>query len=231
MPIKKSSRRPRAARLAPAERKNQLLQHAIADSAESGLAHLRPVDVAAAAGVSEATVFSYFKTRDELIQAVLDRVEDFYTEQIQQFLCGQDDTASRAILSLGAAFAASVNSHPDYARIWLDWSNRFGETTFPRYQRYEQRVLGLIVEVLKRGLDDGTVADDIVPEDSARILYSSAQMVVQLKLTGEPAAKVDRFLISATRATIGRPLQPDDIPVNFSAEFNMSFKRILKLVS
>jgi len=202
----------RAPRLSPVERRSQLLQQAIAVCAQKGIGRARPIEVASAAGVSESTVYAYFQTRSEMIQAVLGEVEHFYMENNERFLAGSDIPVPELILGLGAAFSESVESHPDHARVWLDWSNSIGEMIFSRYLEYQERVVQLVTATLQRGRVDGTVANDIVAEDAARILYMSAQMVVQLKLTGRPSNDVNRFLISTTRAVIGRPVRSEDLP-------------------
>ena len=165
--------------------------------ARRGIAAARPAEVADAAGVSESTVFVYFATRDELVCAVLDEVERFYMEKNHRFLSELAIPAPASILRLGATFADSVDSHPDHARVWLDWSNSVGDTIFPRYLDYQERVIEMVTSTLRRGWAEGAVSQDVVPEDAARILYSSAQMVVQMKLTGQSQDHVNRFLISS----------------------------------
>jgi TetR/AcrR family hemagglutinin/protease transcriptional regulator len=204
--------RKRAPRLSPDQRRTQLLGCAMRVFAHRGIAWARPAEVAAAAGVSESTVFVYFITRDDLVAAVLDEIERFYMEKNRHFLAAAPFPAPQAILQLGAAFAESVDSHPHHARVWLDWSNSSGEAIFPRYLDYQEQVIRLVTSTLQRGRAEGSVAADVIPEDAARILYGAAQMVVQLKLTGSSAATVGRFLVSATRAVIGCPVDDDAIP-------------------
>jgi TetR/AcrR family hemagglutinin/protease transcriptional regulator len=223
--------RPRAPRLSPDQRRSQLLQHAIEQCAKHGISHARPVDVAKAAGVSESTVFVYFKTRAELIQAVLGEVDQFYMRNNRKYLIGFAGSVPQAILSLGAAFSAAVETHPNHAQVWLSWSQHLGDQTFSLYSKYQEVVVRLVADLLRRGQADQSVADDIVPEDSARMLYMAAQMVVQMQLTGKPAREVDRFLISATRAVIGRHLRIDDIPRQLLDVFHSDTKRIFNLVS
>lgn len=67
-------RRARAARLAPEERRALLTEARIHVFARRGIGAARPTDVATDAGVSEATVYVYFPTRDDLVTAVLDVV-------------------------------------------------------------------------------------------------------------------------------------------------------------
>lgn len=204
--------RARAPRLAPDERRAQLLQCAIGVFARRGIAWARPTEVAEAAGVSESTVFVYFPTRDDLVQTVLDEVERFYMRNNERYLGDSATPVPATILGLGAAFSESVDSHPHHARIWLDWSNSVGDAIFSRYLNYQERVVQMVTSTVQRGQAEGSVADDVIPQDAARILYMSAQMVVQMKLTGKSPQDVLRFLISATRAVVGRSILSSDIP-------------------
>src|SRR5512144_2856701 len=114
-------RRTRARRLPPADRHQQLLDAAIHAFAERGISRAAHADVAKLADVSAATVFSYFRTRPLLVQEVLGAIARYYEEMADRFH-QPDRPAGRAILEHAVAFATSVESDPDHARIVLEWS-------------------------------------------------------------------------------------------------------------
>ena len=62
-------------RLNPEQRKQQLLQAAIEVFARRGIGRAAHADIASATKVSVPTVFNYFKTREDLVSAVLTYVE------------------------------------------------------------------------------------------------------------------------------------------------------------
>ena len=197
--------RRRAARLQPAERRAQLVASALAVFARVGLGSTRHADVAAAARVSLPAVFHYFATRAALVQAVLDDIERFYLDMMADAVAGtRGGTACDALLAHGRAFARSVDTHPDHARVWLDWSTTVGDQLWRRYLRFNRRVDQGVTATLRRGQADGSVAADVIPEDAARLFVAAAYAVVQMKLTGQSDAKVERFLQSAVRAVAGR---------------------------
>src|SRR6185369_60404 len=113
--------RPRARRLPPTERRTQLLTCALRVFARRGLGEGRHAEIAKEAGVSVPTVFFYFPTRADLVQAVLDEVERLYVE-MAVLIHGCPLPAPRIMLDHATTFANSVDTHPDYARVWLDWS-------------------------------------------------------------------------------------------------------------
>ena len=73
--VKNSNNTQRAVQMAPDERRQQLLGIAIHVFATKGIDGARHGDVARAAGVSIPTVHAYFKTRNDLVSAVLDAVK------------------------------------------------------------------------------------------------------------------------------------------------------------
>jgi len=197
--------RPRAARLQPAERRAQLVASALAVFARVGLGTARHADVAAAARVSLPAVFHYFPTRGALVKAVLDTIERFYLEMMAEAVATTRETPARdTLLAHGRAFARSVDTHPDHARVWLDWSTAVGDQLWRRYLALSRRVDRAVTAVIRRGKDDGSVAADVIPEDAARLFVAAAYAVVQMKLTGRSDVKVERFLQSAVRAVAGR---------------------------
>lgn len=194
--------RPRARRLPPAERREQLLGCALAVFARRGLAGARHTEVAAEAGVAVPTVFVYFPTRDELISAVLDAVERFYVDLAIR-VHASPAPAPQVLLAHATAFADSVEQHPDCARVWLNWSGAVRDDVWPRYLAFEERIVSVLVGTLERGQREGTISRELVPEDGARITIGAAYLIVQMKLSGRPAAQIERFLQSLVAALAG----------------------------
>ena len=79
-------KRLRALRLDPARRKALLIQAGVQVFARRGIGASRPTDVAKEAGVAEATVYTYFASREALVAEVLDEVARYYEELIRSAL-------------------------------------------------------------------------------------------------------------------------------------------------
>lgn len=197
--------RPRARRLLPAERRAQLLACALRVFARRGLGEARHAEIATEAGVSVPTAFVYFPTRGDLVNAVLDEVERFFLD-LAECMHGRDLPAPRILLEHAVAFAASVDSHPDYARVWLDWSTAIRDEVWPRYLDFQERLVHILEKTIRRGQHEGTFATDVDAEDDARFLLSAAHMVAQMKFMRRAPEKVDRFMRAVIRAATGTPL-------------------------
>jgi len=48
------------------------------------------------------------------------------------------------VLAHAKAFADSVDTHPDYARVWLDWSTAMREEIWPLYLDFQENIVGII---------------------------------------------------------------------------------------
>jgi TetR/AcrR family hemagglutinin/protease transcriptional regulator len=155
--------------------------------------------VAADADVAVSTVFVYFPTRDDLVGAVLGEVERLYVDLAER-VHTSERPAPELLLAHASAFADSVESHPEHARVWLDWSSAVGvEDLWPRYRLMEERVVSTIAQTLTRGQREGTILREITAEDGARIAIGAAYLIAQMKLSRRPEADVARFVGALVR--------------------------------
>jgi len=158
--------------------------------------------VAKEAGVAVPTVFSYFRNRDELVRTVLSEVERYYEDMADQY--HRDDLpAPRILVDHGLAFAASVDSHRDHARVLLDWSTAIRDKVWPLYLEFYDRIVRRFESTIRRGKDEGALPGDLDAENAALMLVGSAFMVLQMKFTRRPPDLLYRFLLALLRGAIG----------------------------
>jgi TetR/AcrR family hemagglutinin/protease transcriptional regulator len=201
-PASAATPRARARRLSPDARRNQLLGCAIAVFARRGFSRAGHAEIARRAGVSVPAVFVYFPTQRELVRAVQREVARFYLE-IARHVHDSDEPAPAVILAHANAFAASVDSHPDRARVWLDWSTAVRAETWPAYLAFESEIAGVLAATLCRGQRQGSISPDVHPDDGARIAIGAAHMIARMKFSRRPASEMDRFLRAVVRALTG----------------------------
>jgi TetR/AcrR family hemagglutinin/protease transcriptional regulator len=198
----RSSARPRAGRLAPVERRRQLLDRAIHVLAARGLARGGHADVAREAGVAVATVFAYFPTREDLVAAVLDDVARAYRELAARSF-RDERRAVRCMLDFAVGFAAVVDERRDHACVLLEWSTAVREDVWPRFLAFQEDMRRWIEAAIRRAQAEGDVPDTIDADIASHLLVGSAYIVVQRKLSGWDAAQVYRFLLATQRGAIG----------------------------
>ena len=182
----------RAKRLPPEERRAHLLKCALRVFARRGLSGARHAEIAKEAQVSVPAVFTYFPTRPDLVNAVLDEVSRFYIEMTEQQL-RVDSPLPQKLQDLAEVYAASVDSHPDYARVVLDWGTATREDIWPCYIETQQRVVRMLTNAITQGQHQGALPAHINAEDIALLLVGTAFLIIQMKFAGQPPERVNRF--------------------------------------
>ncbi len=186
-------------RLKPDERRAQLLRCGLSVFADRGVRRAVHADVAKVAGVAVSTVFLYFPTRDDLVDAVLDEVDRFYVELAEQ-VHASDATAPEVLLEHGRRFRASIDSHPDHAYILLNWAASVRSRVWPHYLDLVERMVRTHWTTIERGMREGSIDPGVDAEAAARIIIGYAQMSAQLKLSKfdpERAEQISATIVSA----------------------------------
>lgn len=151
---------------ARAERVPQIIQAAMIVFARSGLAQARMEDIAQEAGLSKATLYLYFASKDDLIVAILQSFFDQGSAELSALLAADGPAADRlaawargrlreiqgqaAFLSIGFEFHA-VAARQDATRQVLQ---RY-------YHQYRASIAALIQQGVERGELQPTDAQEL----------------------------------------------------------------------
>lgn len=186
----------RRRRLPPEARRRQLLDCAVAVFAAQGLARAGHAGVAEAAGVSVATVFHYFPTREALVDAVLDRVEAYFVALATE-VHARPLPLSRRLVLHGLAFLATADTRPGHLRVWLDWSTAVREHVWPRYLAFQERLVAIVAESIERGSVDGEIPSRVSSEQAARLFVGNAHMAATLRFAPSTGLDLAAYVESA----------------------------------
>ena len=171
-PVSQNRRR----RLSPDQRRAQLMETALGVFAEMGIERAGHADIAKRVGVSTATVFNYFPTRDALVNAVLNEVEARITRLFDELGPLSSDPLKR-ILQGAAAYQVMVSDSPDLVKTFLKWGVSFEPSIRPRYLAFQKSVLERMTVLLPDTSDD--------PLTDARLLYGAANSMAVMLFDGE----------------------------------------------
>jgi TetR/AcrR family hemagglutinin/protease transcriptional regulator len=194
--------RRRAKRLPPDDRRQQLLECAVGVFAQRGLGRAAHADVARAAGVSVPTVFAYFRTRGVLVRAVLDEVARYFNEMADRFHHGETP-GTRTLLNHAIAFATSVDSDPDYARVLLEWSTATREDEWPLFLRFQEAMFQRCANTITRGQQEGDIDPSIDADIASLMIVGASWMLIQMSFTRWPIERVHRFMLAQLRGALG----------------------------
>ena len=196
------ARRRRARPLDRPERRALLLQSAIRVFARRGIGAARHSEVAREAKVAVPTVFFYFPTHDALVREVLEEVARFFLEMTER-IHNTDRPAPEIVVDHGRTFAEAILTHPDYARVMLEWSTALREEVWPLYLQFHERNIRIIARTIKRWRRETGRDHDEDAEDSARVIAATGYVVAQMKVARMPSERIERFLLTLVRDTLG----------------------------
>jgi TetR/AcrR family transcriptional regulator, hemagglutinin/protease regulatory protein len=202
MTDRETCRRRRAPRLDKAERRALLLQCAVAIFARRGIGAARHAEIARKARVSVPTVFFYFPTRKALVNAVLEEVARFFTDMAEK-AHARHGPAPQIILEHLRAFADAVDTHPNHTRLLLEWSTALRDEVWPAFLRFQEQVIAMLSLTIQRWRMATGSDRDPEAEDDARVIAATGYVLVQMKVARVPNSRIERFLQTLVRDTLG----------------------------
>jgi AcrR family transcriptional regulator len=152
MPGERSKRWERRADERPAE----LTAAALRLFSERGFAATRLEDVAAAAGVSKATVYLYFDNKERLFEAVVRAAVTPSLEHAAALVDAFDGPTPSLVRTLVALFEGALDGpFPAIAKLIIAESGNFPELAQLWVDLALGRALALVQKVIQRGVDRG----------------------------------------------------------------------------
>jgi AcrR family transcriptional regulator len=138
------------------ERKTQIINAAEGVFTEKGFDQARMDDIAEETGLSKGTLYLYFKSKDELIIAILDRM---FQREFKQFdnLNLTEMSASDAIWKITDLLAKDMVSLQRlipivYQFLALAFRNKHVQQAL---KRYINQYVDVLVPIIQRGIDSG----------------------------------------------------------------------------
>jgi len=138
------------------ERKHQILNGAEEVFSQKGFGEARMDDIAEGTGLSKGTLYLYFKSKDELIIAILDRIFqrefkhleslDWSTMSAAEGLEQFSDLAIKDITSILRLMPLA------YEFMSMAFRNRYIQQAF---KNYLNRYLGILIPMIQHGIDSG----------------------------------------------------------------------------
>lgn len=127
--------------------------------------------------------------------AITDEVKRFYLE-MAEFWHRPEILTETALHGHLHAFADSVKTEPDYARIWLQWSTAIKEKegAWSSFLDFQKKVIALTASSIRRGQRLHSVPTAINAVDAARLFIASGYTITQLHFMNSGSRVVKRFV-------------------------------------
>jgi AcrR family transcriptional regulator len=191
-------------------RRQQLLQAALDEFYERSFAGARMDDIARRAGLSKATIYLYFDSKEALFVALIESLGLPRVQQIERLLAGAQ-SIDQALEQL-AELAPIIVRHSDMPRLMkviVGDSQQFPDIVRDYRQKLIERILASMVQMLERAQASGEVAL-VDPALTTRLLVAPIVMSAlwQAVFGGDAEAEVDletlfamhaRFMLAALR--------------------------------
>ncbi len=172
----------RGSRRQPELSRQAILQAALVEFAQEGLAGARMDAIADAAGVNKALLYYYFRDKDTLYGAILDSFFSTLVERIIK-VCNQPGSAGERFLSYAKTHFDSVAESPYYAHIFMGELMSAGRGGSPHldriFARYMKPIGGCVLGLMQEGISSG----EFRPVDPNQFLPSAIGSIVHFFLT------------------------------------------------
>ena len=174
-----SARRRRSART-----RSAILAAAERDFAEAGLAGARTERIAATAGVNKAMLYYYFRSKENLYQAVLEQHFRAFNRQALELLCAPGPAASVLLRYVRLHFDF-ISAHHRYACLFQQLMMAGGKPFERLVKTYFQPRAQALHRLLERGVREGEFRNvdrfhTAVSLNALIVFYFSAAPVLRL---------------------------------------------------
>jgi AcrR family transcriptional regulator len=138
------------------ERKDQIIEAAIRVFARKGFYEARMDDIVAESGLSKGTLYWYFKSKDEVIGAILEHFFGFELHEIEDVLSKEEKVSDKLILLVHRA-AAELKHMAEVIPITLDFYSAAArkKQVQASLKNYFDAYLSLLAGLIQQGIDRG----------------------------------------------------------------------------
>jgi AcrR family transcriptional regulator len=190
------------------DKRRQLLDAAVRVFARKGYHASRVGDIAEEAGVAHGLLYHYFKSKDEVLEAVFHENWTVLQARLASVL-ETDEPAPDQLRHISAIVLRTWLHLPDVVRVVIrefgrspELAERIGELAQP---------IDLIQHVIERGMERGEFRQDIDPRVAATVVYGSidelltAWVLDRLPAGEEDVAAAERTLLEVSLLGLQQP--------------------------
>ncbi|PKN55167.1 MAG: TetR/AcrR family transcriptional regulator [Deltaproteobacteria bacterium HGW-Deltaproteobacteria-14] len=187
------------------ERRREIADATLALAIEHGVSKLTTATIARAVGLAEGTIFRHFDSKNEIILAAIERLDEL-------LLASLPDGYSDPLERLGAFFASRVTmigARPGVARILFsdELGLEAGEEGLRAVQLVQQRSLAFVRSCLVEAHARDLLRPGLAPEDLMIVVQGSALALVtfgRVIASGIPPEERARKIWDVLASMMGR---------------------------
>jgi TetR/AcrR family transcriptional regulator len=166
------------------QRQKSILDAATAVFMEKGIVPATMNEVAERAELAKGTLYLYYQNKEDLTAALTARGMEILENKFRRVM-KSNKSGMEKVISCGEAYFDFFKTYPLYAELLVNFSSRkFSEDErTPNIQcchELGQQALGIFIEAIVTGIQDGTIRKTIDPVKTALLLWSSSHGVAML---------------------------------------------------
>lgn len=191
----------------PQARRADLIDAAFQLFSEKGVAETTVSDIVGAAGVAQGTFYLYFQSKNDVVNAVVERITDGAVESMRQALCDEGLPVVERLLATSSALAEMMDE-PHEIELMRLYHRPENVAVHDRATRsINTRVAPLISDVLAQGIAAGTFRSDLDPVATASFILGGLQALESSFFddgrTGEATDDLRAFILRGLGVTEG----------------------------
>jgi len=155
-------------------------------SAERGIAHTAVSDIVKAAGVAQGTFYLYFKSKDDVVVAVAERIGDVMVAGIERVVAVPDRSAVDKFFALLDQLSDST-SDPDSSEL-IEIMHREGNRAL--HDRLAEQLTPRFVSIIERIIDQGLAEGVFAVPDTGAAAWFVLGGLQSAELSGVPLTEM-----------------------------------------
>ncbi len=164
-----------------ANRRDEILSAAKVLFGSRGVRNTTMRDIADACGLLAGSLYSHFKSKNEIVQIIL---LPFYERllPLQQKIVESEGTgAERLDLMIRSVFPVLFEFGDEMTIVHYNWFDFMGVDEFEPFKADSRKALQFWFDVVRAGIEDGSLRQEIDPEFAVRAITSSLHGVLDPK--------------------------------------------------
>lgn len=167
------------------QRHNHIINAAEKVVREKGLEDATMTGIAREAELSKGTLYLYFKNKNELYMALVERGSNMLNGYLTKVFSG-DHTGIELIRLMGENYLSFVKNNPVYFNCFCYYENLKDADELQNSQMAQtcennlREAMSFMTRALQVGMQDGTVQDSYDPKELAVIIWASSRGITMM---------------------------------------------------
>lgn len=185
-------------------RRSEILSAALRTFSRNGFHKTTMQDIFEEADLSAGAIYRYFKSKDEIIDALCRDSGEQESEWLKEALEQESPAASLAALMVGYFGSLQEPGERAMAPMWVHiWSETVRRSLEHGNSSFLSDVINTLATVIGQAQQKGDIAAELDPESTARVLVSTYQGLVLQIATGQDV-DIDGYLKSLHAMVFGQ---------------------------